>query len=567
VYGTLVAAGRDSVRAQATLFDVAAGRVISELEARDGVDRVDRLADSLAVRLMRELSRRRSLGVWHLASLGSSSPAALKAFLQGEQHYRRFALDSARFYYEQAIELDSTFALAHARRAVALGWSVHNDPEFLPSFLRAGALNHGLARRESLLLTADSIEGALPLLGGSAAGFALLDRYFSTLEYAAREYPFDPQVWYELGEARYHYGPYVGVTLPEMREAFASAVGLDSSFAPAYLHLFELTLLDEDVVQARQVLGGYLSRADSSAYRDGKAVLARILASGPSDSAAGAWLEALGEEGLFQAWYDVKWWVDSAETAVRLIRTWVESHDSVSGLGTLALSLAYRGHVREAVALVGRRQLLLDGQLARLGLLPHDSAAVMFGDWMREDNGIGIHFALPWWAEQGDTTTLLSALARWDSLAQTAEPARATLAGYLTSVAAAYLSLARHDTMAAISRLGELRNLPNCVICYQEQLTRARLLVALGQDAEAARVYDRLPFAQDQAPLIDAVAVALERGLVHERLGNREQAITALTFVVDAWRNADPELQPVVDDARAALARLAAEPRSKTGGP
>jgi hypothetical protein len=67
--------------------------------------------------------------------------------------------------------------------------------------------------------------------------------------------------------------------------------------------------------------------------------------------------------------------------------------------------------------------------------------------------------------------------------------------------------------------------------------------------------------------LIDAVVAALEGGLLHERLGNREQAITALTFVVDAWRNADPELQPVVDDARAALARLAAEPRSKTGGP
>jgi hypothetical protein len=85
--------------------------------------------------------------------------------------------------------------------------------------------------------------------------------------------------------------------------------------------------------------------------------------------------------------------------------------------------------------------------------------------------------------------------------------------------------------------------------------------VASGQDREAARLFDTMPFARDQAPPIDAVIVALERGRVHERLGNRETAIEAFTFVTDAWRNADPELQPMVDEARAALARLVAEPR------
>jgi hypothetical protein len=43
---------------------------------------------------------------------------------------------------------------------------------------------------------------------------------------------------------------------------------------------------------------------------------------------------------------------------------------------------------------------------------------------------------------------------------------------------------------------------------------------------------------------------------VNERLGNRQQAITAFQFVADIWRRADPELQPYVAEARRALTRL-----------
>jgi hypothetical protein len=54
---------------------------------------------------------------------------------------------------------------------------------------------------------------------------------------------------------------------------------------------------------------------------------------------------------------------------------------------------------------------------------------------------------------------------------------------------------------------------------------------------------------------------ALLRARVNERLGNREKAIAAYRFVADVWRNADPELQPYVAEARAALKRLSGEPR------
>ena len=48
----------------------------------------------------------------------------------------------------------------------------------------------------------------------------------------------------------------------------------------------------------------------------------------------------------------------------------------------------------------------------------------------------------------------------------------------------------------------------------------------------------------------------LERGRVHERLGNRETAVTAYAFVAAAWAHADSELQPYVAEAREGLKRL-----------
>ena len=59
---------------------------------------------------------------------------------------------------------------------------------------------------------------------------------------------------------------------------------------------------------------------------------------------------------------------------------------------------------------------------------------------------------------------------------------------------------------------------------------------------------------------------ALERGRVNERLRERDKAVTAYQFVADVWRNADPELQPYVAEARAALVRLGRKPGTPAQG-
>jgi transposase len=59
--------------------------------------------------------------------------------------------------------------------------------------------------------------------------------------------------------------------------------------------------------------------------------------------------------------------------------------------------------------------------------------------------------------------------------------------------------------------------------------------------------------------LPSAILWALLRGRVAERIGERDRAIRSYAWVTGMWRNADPELQPYVAEAREGLARLTAE--------
>ncbi len=564
VYGRLVGAGEDSARALATLYDVANRRVISEFDVRDRSDRIDRLADSLAVRLMGDLSRNRPLGAWRLASLGSSSPAALKAFLQGEQHYRRFDLDSARVYYERAIELDSTFALAHSRRAATLGWDLYGDREFVASLLRAGELNQGLARRESLLLLSDSIWGALAYFSGDSSSWRRLQRLLPTLEYAVRQYPLDPQIWYELGEARYHFGPYLGVTDEQALAAFATAVGLDSAFVPAYKHLIELTLLVEGDSTARHVVEAYLARAGTNPLTDAERVTLGLLDPdrARSTDVAGS-LEALPTNAMFQVWYDLKWWVDSAETATRVARVWAMA-DSVIGRQSLALALAYRGRLGAAYEVAGQDWPALVGTLTRLGALPRDSAAAIYDGWLRSGDGVRTYIGLRWWLQEHDSLSLQKAVASLDSLRVLDPRERSGVWDGLVRAGTAYLALVRGDTVTALHELEAIPNWPYSYWRYGPWLVRAQVLAAIGRDREAAALLRQMPYTRQWSPPAEAVIVALERGRVNERLGNTEEAVRSFSYVVDAWRYADAHLQPLVEEARTALGRLAGEPREGT---
>ena len=98
--------------------------------------------------------------------------------------------------------------------------------------------------------------------------------------------------------------------------------------------------------------------------------------------------------------------------------------------------------------------------------------------------------------------------------------------------------------------------LPDSVCpCTYDQIVTTQLLAARGRYSEAAAILDH------QMPVVATGLWDLQRGRVFERLGRREEALKAYASVAERWGRADPELQPYVAEARAALQRLSKEPR------
>ncbi len=551
LYGRIVGAGADSVRLSATLLDVERGSVVVEIaDLRGRADRIDLLADTLAVRLVGHLSETRPMAAVRHSSLGSQSPTALKEFLQAEQHYRRSNWDSAQPHYERAIAADSTFALAFARLGWVLGWQTLEAGA--PFQLRAGALNRGLAARESLLVAADSVSAALLEFDGDSSDWALLPRLFATLEAATARYPLDAQSWYRLGEARYHWGPFAGATDEELERLFSRAVELDSAFTPPYIHLIECRLRLHGLTAGQEAMASYLALNPRGISAEAVEVVSALLdprrAALPETQQA---LRSASARVITQSRLPAYSFPDSAESSIRVGHAFAAlTGDS----GLLVATLAHRGHLREALVVMGDDQPLMFADIALLGGVPRDSAAPVFAAWHGRDAAV---LALPWWAEMRDTTPFARFRQGVDSAVAAGSLTKAA-GEFLRERADAYHALAGADSAGALQRFRRLPVWPAAWL-YHDRLTLARLLVATGALTAAAAILDQIPYPLNSRVRPGEVLWILDRARVHERLGNAEKAQRAYAYVAEAWRHADPLLRPYADEAREALRRLARE--------
>jgi serine/threonine-protein kinase len=589
VYGSVLRGGRDSVRLRATLLDLGRDPPAAEVEVQGDTSRMDQLTDSLAVAILRGLGRTRPVGAVRNSPLGASSLPALKAYLQGEQLYRRGMWDSALGSYDRAIALDSAFALAYRRMAVVLWWDPETSKDFKPPSeyaLRAAALNRGLAPRDSLLITANSLMATLDPAEDTAF-FAHYRQLSATLEEARGRYPGDPEVWYLLGEFRYHSG--LGnsslTTAAEVLKLFDRAIELDSTFGPSYEHTVQLAVAVGAPDLARRYARMYLELGSTDALA-AKARLERMLLDPRQTHSAevAALLDTMSAVPLWNAMLDLSPWPDSAETAVRLARSLTRGQRSFRGAPSfvadslirrrlLAIMLGYRGHLREAYRVGALTRAIGEGWLIPfidfviVGMTPVDTVAVVFKRTLerslRRDDFwppvFGHGRALQWWFVTHDTVSLTRFAQRADSAARVGGSLMArSYAGYLGDAARAYLALARADSATALKSLAALPD-TMCMVndCFFEKLTEARLKAARGEDREAGKILDQWLQVRDRSPLF--VLGTLERGRIAERLRDSEGAIKSYQFVVNVWRHADPELQPYVAEARAGLARLRGE--------
>jgi len=89
---------------------------------------------------------------------------------------------------------------------------------------------------------------------------------------------------------------------------------------------------------------------------------------------------------------------------------------------------------------------------------------------------------------------------------------------------------------------------------------RGRLLYQAGRDEEALRLVEA-GFAGTASELHYRAPAHLLQAEIQQRLGNRAAAAEQYSRFIGLWRSCDPALRPVLDGARAQLARMVAEPR------
>lgn len=592
VYGALVNSGPDSVRLTANVLDVSTGAQIgTPIDLRDNKDRLDRLADSAAVHILQSIGATgiRGLGLARATGIGSASLPAVKAFLTGEQFLRHSEWDSALVAYQQAIGTDSNFTLAYAHAGLAAGWGRSGSDSLTTRYqLRAGALNHGLAPRDSFLVQSESLmtmvfEGPQTLAG---KWWTYGKRAISALEEAVRRYPDDPELWYSLGDARFHAGMLAGESSRQALDAFDRAIALDSTFSPAYVHPMQLGSVLDGPAGGLKYAQAYLRAGGTGRYAGEARAMSTLLDPGTSvtrrehlvDSVAGVASGANGKQPVFigSEFTAATMALDDGEEAdVRfgralaqgLLKNAKSPAESLNARGLDALSLANRGHIRAAYDAVGGGNPQLAIEFLMLGAQAPDSADRAIRSFTRSIRN-GNWSAMAWWAGRGDTASIKTFIQVVDSIRHNPPPAPSwppvalEVTGYLMKSGPAYLALARRDTTAALNLFEALPDSACFGFCPLDPLVRAQLLMARGRDQEAAKQLAVEPDFNHRNPFPSDVLWLLARGRVNERLKNNDVARDAYADVVAHWSKGDPSLQQYVDEARRALGRLTSEKKN-----
>jgi serine/threonine-protein kinase len=238
------------VAINARLLPVASGGTGAEARVEGPTDSLPQLVDRLAAQLITEGS-----GSSQLDALVNTPLSALRLYLEGLAAQRRGNYPDAVVRFGQALDRDSTFALAGLNLASAAGWTT-SPGAARRGLERAWASRDRLRPRDQALLAAE--------IGPDYPAASPLARYPEAWERAVDLGPDDAVRWYEMGDLYYHDGPYLQIDGTERRaaEAFRRSVAIDSGVGPLG-HLVDMAVVAGDSAAVRRLGAIYLAHDTS----------------------------------------------------------------------------------------------------------------------------------------------------------------------------------------------------------------------------------------------------------------------------------------------------------------
>jgi len=548
VVGSVVSSG-DNMRVGADVYDLEDGTNLGREQVEGAPDSIFGLVDQLSIQVLSLVLEEGDdeLPTVDLAGITTQSVPALKSYLEGETLLRSSSFREAIPAYEEAVEADSTFALAYYRLSSALSWLESLSERTQETLDEAARYADRLPERDrNLLKVSQAFYDNRP----NATELALT---------ATQRYPQDPEAWFLLGEVYFHRPTQAVATREEQDGAFSRATDLDPSYTPAYIH----------------PLGNAFRYADSTA--------ATRLIEQYEQYAAGTEYDIAYETGYSLMFGDS---LDRAQPSILdTLSTFV--------LGRVANLLQHPRAFRLRNEAMLR---LADRPDAPGNLIQNFLPFIMINDGRLEDglraladrpiddNYFNLMLAFYYWGGGGSgwgATALAAAseLGPADSLPSTKWLVAALLAieDGREQEADSIRVLAQEfsDRFYAEGDSAQARGIRRGIMTLQ-----GRRAMLEGRDEEAFRSLDEA-FRDDTSffmvgwmmELLDRMGRpedAIRYGLVfgpspwagiplgklYEKTGDRDRALEAYGWVTLAWEDADPLLQPMIAEARQAIARL-----------
>ncbi|MEO8577415.1 MAG: BTAD domain-containing putative transcriptional regulator [Gemmatimonadales bacterium] len=551
---------------------------LADATVEGGRGQLFELVDQLAAKLLAgryALPRERLM---RTAAATTRSLPALKSYLAGEKEFRSGRYPQAVEAFGQAVALDTTFALAYYRMSIAAEWEGRPD---LQDIGAANALRFSgrLSDHDRMLVE---------------ALVARRQRNPDTAESIYRqivaEFPDDVEAWYQLGEVLFHDNPARGRSFLESREAWNHVLALVPNDPDALLHLIRVLARDGSGPKLDSVIVRAMPNVTADQRLETEAFRAFVRGNAHDQDSMSRRLRTANTDVTWMALWRTAIYGGNVQGAKRLAVILTEPQQPVAikskGFEALMLLSLATGQWREAYAAGARVARAYPwsrdvGNLyfQSLGFMANDSAALRrlrsrFDAWTPPVTDESQLFTNP----QGVLGNQFKAYSAGllSVMLNESEKARG-YADRIDAFRAPSAALAMPELLATIVRASALRRkgerssalatLENHKGGIPIELggalgvepyfgwLRAELLRENNRGPEALRWYESRAdlFISEVIYLAPA---ALRAGEIYESEGDRRNAVAKYRTFVSLWKDADPELQPLVADVRQRIRRL-----------
>jgi tetratricopeptide (TPR) repeat protein len=514
----------------------------SASDASKVIEAIDNLSASLRARIGESLRTIRADAP--LAAVTTRSTEALRKYAQGDRANNAGEYTRAIRLLGEAIEVDSTFAMAYRKLGVVLQNQNQELDRSRAALTRGFELRDRLTDRERYLMEAayysyveDSVE-------------ASNDAYLSLLE----RYPDDHIALNNLAVNYRGAG-----RMEEAADLYVRAIRVGNAPAVTYTNAIP-TLYDVDQPDtALDVLGEFAE--DYAGHPQLPQLQANVAAARFDYVAARQYAEQLVDAqgvpvfnalGLFNlaSYAMIEGRPEEALRAIEQAFRFQEEHE----LGFVNQPWELFGSQVDAVMTLR----LFGGREEAIAVLDRARASEAWRDTEPANRNYTGFITL--YAEAGDLETAHALVAEYrETVDQTVQESVGDRVGMHS--ARGYIALTEGQPVEALLEFRAARDLlSQCRICGLVEVGIA--MDAAGMADSAIATYEQYvdtPYlGRDQQDNVNLFQVLRRLGELYEQAGNRQKAVEYYDRFVDLWANAEPALQPQIDQVRERLANLAA---------